>query len=495
MVITPNSKSFLLVQALIGGLLAGLSLSHGGVVLSFFALSLLWAVSNAPLAAGLWGGVAVLVSHRWMLSLHPLDWIGIPSSLSFPLTVFLWFSCGVIASVLIILWVLVGKCLPFKNLQDGGTREEKVSYAVFMSCLWGLSEVVLARLPLFWVGLGVNLVPYDNALAGLARWIGSGGLAAVELLIGWWLWRITIVWRKGVGFKKPFWIGVLFILIGHGIGWRLLALPMPTSSMSVAIWQTNLPTREKFSSEQQLNLPRKVQDALTRANQVEASLLIAPEGTLPAGQELLHPAPVSFFTGGFRWVLGRQRSSILFVDEGERDASIFVDKHRLVPLGEWVPTFWGLNKKGLSALGGLEAGLPSRLLEWQGPSSAVAICYELSNGFGIAKAVHEGAEWIMALANLDPYPLLLQKQYLALAQLRGIETGRDVLTVANTGPSGVVMADGKIDFILKPFTETVELASLNFYQFRTGYILWRELPLLFAMIIGGVCFSSSRYRK
>ena len=55
--------------------------------------------------------------------------------------------------------------------------------------------------------------------------------------------------------------------------------------------------------------------------------------------------------------------------------------------------------------GGIESGNPSRLLDWEGPSFAGAICYELSNGKAIAKAVNQGAKWILVIANLDPYPI------------------------------------------------------------------------------------------
>merc|ERR1711938_249664 len=30
----------------------------------------------------------------------------------------------------------------------------------------------------------------DPPLAALSRWIGEGGLAALQLLLGWWLWRL-----------------------------------------------------------------------------------------------------------------------------------------------------------------------------------------------------------------------------------------------------------------------------------------------------------------
>ena len=38
-------------------------------------------------------------------------------------------------------------------------------------------------------------MPEDRYLAGLARWIGSGGLASVQLLIGWWIWQLSVAFE------------------------------------------------------------------------------------------------------------------------------------------------------------------------------------------------------------------------------------------------------------------------------------------------------------
>ena len=75
------------------------------------------------------------------------------------------------------------------------------------------------------------------------------------------------------------------------------------------------------------------------------------------------------------------------------------------------------------------------------PPAAVAICYEIADGLALARAAAM-ATWLLAIANLDPYPLQLQKQFLALAQLRAIETGRDLLSVGNTGPTALISATG-----------------------------------------------------
>ena len=144
----------------------------------------------------------------------------------------------------------------------------------------------------------------------------------------------------------------------------------------------------------------------------------------------------------------------------------------------------------LSAIGGIEPGEPSRLLSWKGPSAAIAICYELSDGNAIAQAVSDGAQWILAIANLDPYPISLQRQFVALAQLRSIETERDLISVASTGPTALVLASGVIKSRIKPFVETTELVELHLNSDLTGYTRWKETPLigLFLIALFGVFF-------
>ena len=72
----------------------------------------------------------------------------------------------------------------------------------------------------------------------------------------------------------------------------------------------------------------------------------------------------------------------------------------------------------------------------------MAICYEIADGAGLIGASQAGAGWILASANLDPYPRLLQQQFQALAQLRAIEASRWLVSAANSGPSLVVRPDG-----------------------------------------------------
>ena len=205
--------------------------------------------------------------------------------------------------------------------------------------------------------------------------------------------------------------------------------------------------------------------------------VLLPEGALPLDQPLPQPAPVEVLSGGFRRQGEGLRSALLRFEPGERWPTGGVDKHRLVPLGEWVPLARFVRWSGLSAVGGLEPGTDSRLLRRPGGPIGVAICYELADGHALAKASREGAQWLLASANLDPYPALLQRQFAAVAQLRSIETGRWLVSSANTGPSLVVDPAGRLRTRLKPQTTSRGVVQLRRLERLSLYSRWPEAPL------------------
>ena len=525
------------------GLLAGLALAPVGLPLLLWpALSVLWALAGSPpagsgrhhaplLAAGLWGLAAVLVSHRWLLWLHPLDWIGVPLPLSLPICLAIWLACGLLGGALVALWLALMRRLD----------ASRPSTALIGSLLWGLAEVQLARGPLFWLGLGSSALPGDRLLAGVASLAGAGAVAALQLLIAWCLWRAL---APIPGRRRWLLAGLALVAASHLAGAAALVAIAPQAGPPerLLVLQPAIPTRHKFEPRQQLALLRflaaaqrstagaetaqvemaragaapaellqveMVRDRMVRAGmagsdklrqgKVEAvsvsdsaaletavsgvSSLVLPEGSLTLGQTLPEPAGVEVLSGGFRQQGLGQRSSLLRFDRGDLLASGWVDKHRLVPLGEWVPLADLWRWSGLSAVGGLEPGSASRLLARPGGSVAVAICYELSDGAALAAASREGAGWLLASANLDPYPLLLQQQFKALAQLRAIESGRWLVSAANTGPSVLVDARGRLRDQLPPGLRRSGLMELHRLSALTPYARWGEWPLLVLLLI------------
>ncbi len=467
---------------IVGGILVGIALLKGGVLFIWIGITCLWASKGFPFAGFLWGGIATLLSHSWLLALHPLTWIGVQESLSLPITIFIWLFCGFFGGTLVGIWSLLGKISFFEKVSKSSLSDQFV-YALVLSLIWGLAEVILSKGPLFWFGLGGSVLLDDRFLGGLARWFGAGGLATVQLLIGWWLWKISNALRRSSPWLPLFTWGFVFVLASHLLGVMLLTQQNPSSTKRVALWQTNIPTREKFSLEELKRLPIALENVLQKADALGANWLIAPEGTISIGQELISPSPISLISGGFRWIENEQRSSLLVFQRGDKNYSNAIDKHRLVPLGEWLPNLPGVTFKGLSFVGGLKSGEESRLLTWHGPPIAVAICYELSDGSALSKATFNGAQWILTIANLDPYPISLQKQFLALSQLRSIESARELISVANSGPTSIISSTGKVKSIVPPFKEGLEVVDINFSNDISGYVRFREIPLIVALFL------------
>ena len=73
------------------------------LILPAGTLALLWSVVERPRWSAAWGLLAVLFSHRWLLALHPLTWMGVPAWLSLPVALALWLACGSLAALLLAL--------------------------------------------------------------------------------------------------------------------------------------------------------------------------------------------------------------------------------------------------------------------------------------------------------------------------------------------------------------------------------------------------------
>ncbi len=468
-----------------GGLLAGVALPPlGWPWLLWPALVVLWSLTgNRPgegppraWRGGLWGLAAVLASHRWLLWLHPLDWIGVPGPLSLPICVALWLACGLAGGLLVATWTeLAGRLDP-----------TRLSTALLLAALWGLTEVLLARGPLFWLGLGASALPGDRALAGMAALGGAGLVAFLQLLIGWCLWRSL----QALPGSRSRWLLTGLALAGscHLIGLAALG-PAPAAGGPSERWlvlQPAIPTRRKFEADQQQLLLQRLAQAQRQAAGLAVGGVLLPEGSLAQGQPLPETAPVEVLSGGFRREGLELRSSLLRFAPGERLAGSWVDKHRVVPLGEWVPLARLWRWSGLSAVGGVEPGPASRLLARPGGAVGVAICYELSDGSALAAASRDGARWLLASANLDPYPLMLQEQFAALAQLRAIETGRWLISSANTGPSLLVDSRGRVLDKLPAGRPASGLLTVRQRSTLTAYDRWGEGPLLGIALLAGV---------
>ena len=449
------------------------------------SLFILWSRSEKKSANFLWGFFFILVSHSWLFELHPLTWLGFSWISSLIISISILLGCALIGGILVYLWGLLSKKILLKKDISKMNFLPLITKVLLLSFSWGIGEFILSQTPLFWIGLGEGIVPGDMYLAGLAKWIGASGLCVVQLIIGFWIYLIYEKWKRKYHFKKTLLFGLLIIVILHFLGG--LTNPMKRDNgYPVALWQTNIPTREKTNFNNQF-INEKLISAQKIAVSNSAKLLITPEGTLNNNFDLAFKSKIRMLAGGFRNSTNGLRSSLLGYQIGDETYSSFIDKHRLVPLGEKIPGFFNIFSRGLSAVGGIQPGSNSRFFKSKfTPPLAIAICYEISDGFKIRNAINRGAEIIISAANLDPYPTKLHNQFLSLARVRSIENKKDNIIVSNTGPTGLISEEGIIIKLFDPNTEQNEVVNPNFSTKKTFYTKYGELPLilLFLFLVG-----------
>ena len=442
------------------------------------SLSILWSRSDKKISNFIWGFFFIFVSHSWLFELHPLTWLGFSWTSSLIISISILLGCSLIGGILVFLWGLLCKGILHKKDIHKIKFLPLSTKVLLLSFAWSIGEFILSQTPLFWIGLGEGIVPGDMYLAGLARWIGASGLCAVQLIIGFLLYIIYEKWKRKYNFKKTLLFAIFIIVMLHILGGSIKPIKR-NSGYPVALWQTNMPTRERMNFNNKF-----INDKLITAQEIallnNAKLLITPEGSLNNNAYLTFESKIMMLAGGFRNTQNGLRSSILGYQIGDKSFSSFIDKNRLVPLGEKIPGFLKIFSTGLSSVGGIQPGSNSRLFEWEfTPPLAIAICYEISDAFKIRNAINKGAELIISAANLDPYPTKLHNQFLSLARVRSIENKKDNVIVSNTGPSGLISNEGSVIKLFDPNTEQNEVVYPNFSTEKTFYTKYGEEPLLF----------------
>ena len=145
----------------------------------------------------------------------------------------------------------------------------------------------------------------------MARWIGASGLCVLQILIGFWIFYIQGRWERKLHFKKIFIYGLFIIFFLHLFGGGTTPIKR-NYEYPVAIWQTNIPTREKLKIEDEfIKEKQSIAQKYALANQ--AKLLVAPEGTLSNNFSLPRGFKVNTLAGGFRNSNNELRLSLIHI--------------------------------------------------------------------------------------------------------------------------------------------------------------------------------------
>ena len=351
-----TNKFLKYITPVAGGIIGGLSISSNlWIIFMPISLSILWSGFDRRYSNFLWGFSLILISHYWLLYLHPLTWLGFSWISSILISNIILIFCSLLGGFFVLLWGLAGNKIISKNDIFSKKYTFVFMRVTLVALLWALGEVFISQTSFLWIGIGESLIPGDLYLAGLARLIGSPGVCFIIILLGFWIFFVYERWKRNLNINKVFLFGFLIIFCLHLLGGYLIHPNNFRNSLyPIAIWQTNIPTREKLILNNQ-----KTNDQILlqqdKALSKSAQLLVVPEGTLKTNFHFQDPSKINTLIGGFRIEKDSIRNSLLAFKEGDKFYSNFLDKYRLVPLGERIPKIFHkfLN---LSSLGGIEPG-------------------------------------------------------------------------------------------------------------------------------------------
>jgi len=365
---------------------------------------------------------------------------------------------------------------------------------------------ILWLLPAAWVGgewirswiltgfpwLAVGYTQTDGPLAGYAPLVGVLGLSG---LLAWTATSLEYL-RTAQGRRRWLLLILLLSIWAGGFALRLHAWTKPTGpTISVALVQGNVPQEDKWNqqrADQILQRYWKLTEPL-----LGTPIIIWPEAALP---QVYHELAGTYLTrlqiaaakAGSEIVLGLLRfdperrvylNSVLALGLDRQ----FYDKRHLVPFGEYfpVPDFIRHQMQVLdmpySDLG--SGPMQPDLLQVQGLPVATFICYEAVFGNEVIRDL-PAAQLLVNVSNdawfghsFAPY------QHFQIAQMRAIETGRDLLRATNTGITGLVDASGHVQDRLEPFEIGVLRGEVQPRIGATPYVRWGDGPVLAWMLV------------
>lgn len=332
-----------------------------------------------------------------------------------------------------------------------------------LAAAWGLMEMargrVLTGFP--WNSLGYVTGGLNDVMQ-LAAWLGVYGISVVALAV-----FAAPALLSGPRRHWRFILGVwgLAALAVFIVSLRIPSGPLSPLKAEIAIIQANIPQKEKWRPDRVFDNFRTLIDMSTEAARAGADVIIWPETAATfhlenepevrriMGQALARDGkPAALMITGapsVRRIDGLEHGfNSAHVLSGDGAILDTVDKHHLVPLGEYLPFRSLLARIGMDKIAAgkrdFTAGVAAQNLALPGlPDAALLICYEAIFPDEVLRNDRPG--WIINLTNDAWFGHLTgPNQHFAMARFRAIEQGLPLVRAAGTGISAIVDPYGRV---------------------------------------------------
>lgn len=146
-------------------------------------------------------------------------------------------------------------------------------------------------------------------------------------------------------------------------------------------------------------------------------------------------------------------------------------KQHLVPFGEYVPLrplLGGLSDRLEAISRDMQPGGPAEPLQIAGVSVADALCFDVAYDDVIGNQVRRGAELVVVQTSNAMFVGTAQpEQQFAISRARALESGRSLVVSSVNGISGVIAADGGVQYRMPTRRTTTHLTEVRLHDHTT----------------------------
>jgi apolipoprotein N-acyltransferase len=302
--------------------------------------------------------------------------------------------------------------------------------------------------------------------------------------------------------RRGFVVLVLALGAWGGYGLARLQTSLPPTGVKLALVQPNFPVPGLYDRASLLARWATLLNMSRAGLQAGATAVVWPEGASPwqlasdagaraALADVTGTTPV--LAGGYRIVGPDDVRNSLTVTTGPTPPLATYDKWKLVPFGEYMPT-WIPVKITPDVLGsGFTPGPGPRTISVSGlPPFGPLICYEAIFTGEIVDTAHRPA-WLLNITDDSWFGSSAgPQQAFASARLRAVEEGLPLARDANSGISAVIDAFGRVNAFVRLNRQVVLLADLPGPLPVTIYArfgLWVPFWLGFLSVLVGIVIS------
>lgn len=454
-----------------------------GLIPLFILLSYSQRLMSMAFYSFLFGFSYNLSYLSWLVSLHPITWLGFSLNESIFISLISLIIPALYNALFFILFViclfLVNKYSPYKK---------SILHPFLITIIWLIVFNKLSSLS-YLHGFPWTLLEYTQYknlfLIQVSEYLGSSYISFLIVFFNLSLANALknffnvekiggrYIPRKPVAVSEYF-LPIIFVIsllfLSYAAGFYLFfksSENIPQNSISVLLLQGNLPIKAT-RGELDIKLARQVYANLISG--VPTELLIAPEGALPTifnedpntNWWLRNIAKNDFKNLIFGTYCSEKKEKIfncaLVYSNGEFN---FYKKERLVPFGEYIPYYNFLpgfiKKYAYQAIGdGFTSNKDNPPIKTSFGKVGINICFEIIFPDVIRKQVLQGANLLINLSDLSWFNSeMIKKQFLSFAVFRAIENKKPFIITTNSGISAIIKENGEVKDKTKLNVQTI----------------------------------------